>query len=291
VGDVVIDSAAATAISLSFLNKYEGMPIEGIVGYDLFSRFVVKIDYQNQKITLYEPSSFKYEGKGESIPITLEDNHPHIRAIVDGKYEGNFVIDCGARSSLTLYTPFVEEHDLVAKSDKTIDVLAGVGVGGKVMGKATRMQSIKIGDFVIPAPLTTLSSAKAGALSSEKTAGNIGGGILKRFTVIFDYGNKRMILEPNADFAYEDNLDMAGLWLTRENDTTKVDFVVDGSPAGNAGIKEGDVIVSVNGQPAKDLQLRDIRRTLMSGAGETVTLTISSAGQERTIDLTLQKLI
>jgi len=291
VGDVVIDSAAATAISLSFLNKYEGMPIEGIVGYDLFSRFVVKIDYQNQKITLYEPSSFKYEGKGESIPITLEDNHPHIRAIVDGKYEGNFVIDCGARSSLTLYTPFVEEHDLVAKSDKTIDVLAGVGVGGKVMGKATRMQSIKIGDFVIPAPLTTLSSAKAGALSSEKTAGNIGGGILKRFTVIFDYGNKRMILEPNADFAYEDNLDMAGLWLTRENDSTKVDFVVDGSPAGNAGIKEGDVIVSVNGQPAKDLSLRDIRQTLMSGAGNTVALTISSEGKERNIDLTLQKLI
>jgi outer membrane lipoprotein-sorting protein len=290
-GDVVIDSTSGAAISLKFLDKYEGMPIEGIVGYDLFSRFVVKIDYQNQKLTLYEPSSFKYQGKGQSIPITLENNHPHVKAIVDGKYEGNFVIDCGARSSLTLYTPFVEEHNLVAKSGKTIDVLAGVGVGGKVMGKATRMQSIKIGDFVIPAPLTNLSSAKAGALSSEKTAGNIGGGILKRFTVIFDYGDSRMILEPNANFAYEDNLDMAGLWLTRENDSTKVDFVVDDSPAANAGIKEGDVIVKINGQPAKDLQLRDIRRTLMSGAGEAVTLTINSAGKERTIDLKLEKLI
>jgi outer membrane lipoprotein-sorting protein len=291
VGDVVIDSAAATAISLSFLNKYEGMPIEGIVGYDLFSRFVVKIDYQNEKITLYEPSRFKYEGKGESIPITLEDNHPHVKAIVDGKYEGNFVIDCGARSSLTLHTPFVEEHNLLSNSGKKVDVLAGVGVGGKVMGKATRMQSIQIGDFIIPAPLTNLSSAKAGAFSSEKTDGNIGGGILKRFTVIFDYGNSRMILEPNANFAYEDNLDMAGLWLTRENDTTRVDFVVDDSPAGRAGVKEGDVIVSVNGKLAKDLQLRNIRQTLMSGPGNTVALTISSKGKERTIDLTLQKLI
>jgi C-terminal processing protease CtpA/Prc len=67
--------------------------------------------------------------------------------------------------------------------------------------------------------------------------------------------------------------------------------VVDDSPAANAGIKEGDVIVKINGQPAKDLQLRDIRQTLMSGAGETVTVTISSEGKERTIDLTLQKLI
>jgi len=290
-GDVVIDSASGATISLKFLDKYEGLPIEGIVGYDLFSRFVVMIDYQNQKLTLYQPSGFKYEGKGQSIPITLEDNHPHVKATVDGQYQGNFVIDCGARSSLTLYTPFVEEHNLVSKSGKTIDVLAGVGVGGKVMGKATRMQSIKIGDFVIPSPLTNLSSAKAGALSSEKTDGNIGGGILKRFTVIFDYGNSRMILEPNANFAYEDNLDMAGLWLTRENDTTKVDFVVDDSPAGNAGIKEGDVIVKINGQPAEELPLRDIRQTLMSGAGETVTLTISSEGQERSIDLKLEKLI
>jgi len=290
-GDVVVDSVSGATISLKFLNKYEGMPIQGILGYDVFSRFVVKIDYENEKLTLYEPSSFKYQGKGESIPITLENNHPHVKAIVDGQYEGNFVIDCGARSSLTLHTPFVEEHDLLAKTDKKIDVLGGVGVGGKVIGKATRVKSLQIGDFKIPAPLTNLSAAKAGAFSSEKTDGNIGGGILKRFTVIFDYGNSRMILEPNANFGYEDNLDMAGLWLTRENDTTKVDFVIEDSPARKAGIKEGDVVVKINGQPAKDLPLRDIRQTLMSGEGKTVTLIISSEGKERTIDLRLEKLI
>ena len=42
-GALVIDSVSGATISLSSLNKYEGMPVEGILGYDIFSRFVVKI--------------------------------------------------------------------------------------------------------------------------------------------------------------------------------------------------------------------------------------------------------
>jgi outer membrane lipoprotein-sorting protein len=289
--DLVIDSISGATIGLSHLNKYEGMPVEGILGYDIFSRFVVKIDYANQKLTLYEPSAFKYEGKGEVLPITLEQNHPHVKAIVDGQYEGTFVIDCGARSSLALHTPFVEKHDLMAKTGKKVDVFAGVGVGGKVMGKVTRVRSLQIGSFKIPAPLTSLASAQAGAFASERIDGNIGGGILKRFTVIFDYANSRMILEPNADFGYEDNLDMAGVWLTKENGTTRIDLVIEDSPAGRAGLKEGDVVVKIDGQSTKDLLLRDMRETLMSGEGKKVSLTISSEGKEKTVELVLQKLI
>jgi hypothetical protein len=290
-GDLVIDSASAVTIGLQALNKYEGMPVEGILGYDVFSRFVVKIDYENQKLTLYEPSTFKYQGKGEILPITLEGNHPHVRAIVDGQYEGNFVVDCGARSSLALHTPFVEKHDLLAKTGKKIEVFAGVGVGGKVMGKVTRVNDIQIGSFKIAAPLTSLASAEKGAFASQEIDGNIGGGILKRFTVIFDYANKRMILEPNSDFGYEDNLDMTGLWLTKENDTTRVDFVIEDSPAARAGIKEGDLVLRINGQSTKDLPLRDMREILMAGEGEKVTLMIVSEGEEKSMNLRLEKLI
>ena len=290
-GDLVIDSVSGATIGLSHLNKYEGMPVEGILGYDIFSRFVVKIDYESQKLTLYEPSSFKYQGKGEVLPITLENNHPHIGATVDGQYEGTFVIDCGARSSLALHTPFVEKHDLLAKTGKKIDVFAGVGVGGKVMGKVTRVKSLQVGGFKIPAPLTSLASAQAGAFASERIDGNIGGGILKRFTVIFDYSNSLMILEPNANFDYQDNLDMAGLWLTKDNDITRVDFVIEDSPAAKVGLREGDVVVKMNGKYTKDLLLRDMRDALMAGEGKKVSLTISSEGKEKSIELVLEKLI
>ena len=290
-GDLIIDSVSAATIGLKPLSKYEGLPVEGILGYDVFSRFVVKIDYEKQKLTLYEPSSFQYEGKGESLPITLEGNNPHIKAIIDGQYEGNFVIDCGARSSLSLHTPFVQKHDLLAKTGKKIEVFSGIGIGGKVKGKVTRVRSIQIGSFKMPAPLTTLASSEKGAFASEKIDGNIGGGILKRFTVIFDYPNSQMILEPNSDFGYEDNLDMAGLWLTKENGTTAVDFVIKDSPAAKSGIKEGDLVVKINGQSTKDLLLRDIRKMLKAGEGKTISLVINSEGKERSIELKLEKLI
>jgi membrane-associated protease RseP (regulator of RpoE activity) len=290
-GDLIIDSVSAATIGLKPLNKYEGMSVEGILGYDIFSRFVVKIDYENQKLSLYEPSSFEYEGKGETLPITLENNHPHIKAIIDGQYEGNFVVDCGARSSLALHTPFVQKYDLLAKTGKKIDVFSGIGIGGKVKGTVTRVKSIQIGSFKIPAPLTTLASSQAGAFASEKTDGNIGGGILRRFTVIFDYPNQRMILEPNSNFAYEDNLDMAGLWLTKDSGTTQVDFVIEDSPAAKAGIKEGDLIIKINGRNTKDLLLRDMREMLKASEGETVSLIINSEGKEKSIELQLEKLI
>jgi len=290
-GDLFIDSVSAGTISLKPLSKYEGMPDDGILGYDIFSKFVVKVDYENQKLTLYEPSSFKYEGRGEILPITLEESHPHVKAKIDGQYEGTFILDTGARSSLVLHTPFVQKHDLLSRTGKKIDVFSGIGVGGRAMGKVTRVKNIEIGNFNIPAPVTTLSSSEKGAFASEKIDGNIGGGILKRFTVIFDYPNKQMFLEPNANFSYEDDFDMAGLWLTKEGDTTRVDFVIKDSPADKAGIKEGNLVVKINGQSTKDLLLRDIRKMLQADQGKKISLIINSEGKEKNIKLKLKKLV
>jgi outer membrane lipoprotein-sorting protein len=258
-GDLIIDSVSAATISLKPLSKYEGMPDDGILGYDLFSKFVVKIDYENRKLTLYEPSSFEYTGKGEILPITLEGNNPHVKAKIDGQYEGTFVLDTGARSSLVLHTPFVQKHEALTKDAKKIDVFSGIGIGGKAPGKVTRVKSIEIGNFNILSPVTTLSSSEKGAFASEKIDGNIGGGILKRFTVIFDY--------------------------------PKVDFVVKDSPASKAGIKEGDLVLKINGQPTKDLLLRDIRDMFKAGDGKKISLIINSEGKEKSIELKLKKLI
>jgi carboxyl-terminal processing protease len=100
-----------------------------------------------------------------------------------------------------------------------------------------------------------------------------------------------MILEPNANFDYQDNLDMAGLWLTKDNGITRVDFVIEDSPAAKVGLREGDVVVKMNGESTRDLLLRDMREALMVGEGKKVSLIISSEGKEKSIELVLEKLI
>src|SRR5262245_38190475 len=42
--------------------------LDGILGREFFSEFVVEIDYPRRVVTLYEPSSFMYSGVGTVLP-------------------------------------------------------------------------------------------------------------------------------------------------------------------------------------------------------------------------------
>lgn len=64
------------------------------------------------------------------------------------------------------------------------------------------------------------------------------------------------------------------------------DCVVDGSPADLAGIKEGDIIVAIDGTPVADPDTALVR--LRSKApGDEATLTLKRDGEEQTVTLTL----
>lgn len=58
---------------------------------------------------------------------------------------------------------------------------------------------------------------------------------------------------------------------------------IEGSPAQKAGIRSGDVIVKVNGQPVTSLD--DAVHRILGPAGTAVTLTVLSAGQTRDVPL------
>lgn len=102
----------------------------------------------------------------------------------------------------------------------------------------------------------------SGTFARAGAAGNIGGAILRRFRVIFDYSRRRMILEPAAGFADPFDHDMSGLSLISDTPhfkTIKVLRVIDNSPAAEAGLKPDDLLVSIDGRPASGLRLAGIR--------------------------------
>jgi predicted metalloprotease with PDZ domain len=111
--------------------------------------------------------------------------------------------------------------------------------------------SLRIGDVELKAPITALCGDSAGVFTANNDAwiGNIGGEILRRFTVIFDYQAKRMTLEPNASVADPFEADMSGLSITAQTGPSHliVDFVVPSSPASEAGVSAGDSLVTING--------------------------------------------
>jgi hypothetical protein len=102
--------------------------VDGVIGYALFSRYAVEVDYRSRVVNLYEPKTYQYSGPGETIPIRVLSNVPFARVKIPisghKPLEGEFIVDMGAgRFTLILNTPLVESRNLLAVAQKTIEEL------------------------------------------------------------------------------------------------------------------------------------------------------------------------
>jgi hypothetical protein len=295
-GVELLDQTIA-AVSLKSLEPYEGRAIDGVLGYDFLSRFVVEIDYARKLIHLYDPQSYDYSGSGESFSITLEEGVPHVRAkiLLQGRdpIEGKFTVDIGSRGALSLTKPFTEQNQLLESVPKTMRAPFGAGVGGETKQLLGRVKGLWLGRFSIEEPVTGFSQDVRGALASPDHAGLIGGEILRRFTVIFDYSRLKMILEPNERFDEPYEYDMSGLFLIAEGPDFKrfkVHRVLKGSPAAEAGVREGDEMVTLDDRPATEFTLEQIRQ-LFKQEGREVQLSIQRGEEQLHFKLKLRSLI
>lgn len=255
---VEVTGQTVATVPLSRIEELMGRAIDGILGYDFISRFVVRIDYENLTLDLYDKSSYQYEGEGVIVPMELEENTPRIEGSITPPGREpipcRFLVDTGARTAIKFARPFVENHDLLSALPKKFFHEAGFGIGGASKSYVGRISSVEIGGLSFHSPVCEFSMDEGGAGADPNNAGLLGGEILSRCTVVFDYEQALMILEPNANSGKPFNEDMCGItWTTggRGDFTTfTVLRVVADSPAAAAGIKEGDRLVSIDGEPA-----------------------------------------
>jgi hypothetical protein len=285
-GGAVIKNQLFMSVALDSLYPANGTHMVGMVGYETFRRFVTRIDYGAKTITLIDPKYFDPKDAGTAVPIAFNGN----AAIVSGSYDGipgQFQIDTGARSSLTLDAPFVAANHVLDKAPRGVDAVDGWGIGGASRAHAVRGGILKIGPSIeIDHPVTGFGTDKAGAFADPSQAGNIGGGILKRFVITFDYANKVMYIKPAAGpIADLDTYDRAGTWFNVEPEGFKVIDVTAGGPAEAAGLKVGDVITAVDGKPFAALALPDLRMRLRDDPVGTVVTFHLASGKDLKITL------
>jgi len=70
-GDVDLPATTMVVAELAQLESRIGHEIGGIVGADVFKRYVVTIDYSAQTIALSNPRTFSYQGAGEVLSIRI----------------------------------------------------------------------------------------------------------------------------------------------------------------------------------------------------------------------------
>jgi hypothetical protein len=287
VGDAVLRNQVLSVTPFEDQEPIEGTPMAGLVGYEVFSRFITRIDYGAGMITLMDTRNFDPRDAGTPVKFVF---HAHIPEVT-GTFEGlpaRYSIDTGARFELMLTKSFAAQADLRAKHPQGIDSVYGWGVGGAVRGYVTRASEMSLGDVKVNDVITDLSLQDRGGLS-----GSIGGGILKRFVVTFDYAHQTIYLKarprPIADTG---TFDRAGMWVNASSQGFEIVDVVKGAPADEAGLHVGNMILAVDGEAVAKLHLYDLRQRLRDDPPETVvTFRVKDGPAVKDVRVTLRNLI
>jgi hypothetical protein len=291
IGSAHLDDQAFVVIALESFGAVEGRPITGIVGYEVFKRFIVRTDYERQLITLADAASFEYSGSGTRVPFTFGDTDPVVTGEIDG-LEGAFTLDTGSRASLDLSSPFVARHDLVKHWDAHFQGVSGWGAGGAARGYFARAKMFLLGGIPVPDPVVGLSEQHKGSESDIYVAGNVGAGILKRFNIVWDYPHLQIFFERNRNYEERDVFDRAGLWVNLGSHGFVVVDVIGGGPAESAGLEADDEIVSVDGRLAGgDLSLTEFRRQEKGVPGTSLVLNVLRGTKSLRITLVLRDLV
>lgn len=288
IGGFTLRDQTFATFAMAGLSRVEGVLPAGLVGYEVARRAVVTIDYARQVMTLTDPAHFTPPRDAIAVKFSFNEHLPQVDGSLDG-IPGKFDIDTGSRATVDILSPFAAKHNLIEKYRPAAEAITGWGVGGAARGRPTRAGELRLGDVRITQPMIEISTQTKGAFASPYVAGNVGSGLLRRYTLTLDYARQMLYFQPNAEAHGPFVVDRSGLWLMLEPDlqTARVLDVAPGSAAAAAGIAVGDLITGADGVGLTALTLPGLRKRLAQPAGHEVELSLSRQGAARHVTLRL----
>jgi S1-C subfamily serine protease len=170
------------------------------------------------------------------------------------------------------------------------DVLAmkGISLGGNTQSWMTRGKAMRFASVSLNRPVIAISEE-----DTKRAGGQLGYGVLRRFTITFDYSRKQAYLQPNAALKQPFEFDHAGFIMASygaEFSGLKIFMVIGDTPAAAAGLRDGDEILTIDGKPASSFGLDGARAYFERETG-TRTLTVRRGEQTLTVQVQLRSLV
>lgn len=270
------------------LRNYLGADVQGILGYELFSRFIVSIDYARKELILTKPDRYKPKRRAEKIKISVEDTKPYFVTTIgvtdSAKVKVKLLIDSGASHGLILEP---DSNDSLRVPDKYVKSIIGRGLGGVITGKIGRISSIAFGKFNVkdvianfPDPNSYMDTLKTSRAVYRN--GAVGGELLSRFRVTFDFPKENLYLVKTNASKKKFYYNMSGLTLKAKGSKLEhfeITDVREKSPADMVGIKVGDLVTKINGIPTDQLDLNSMNSFFNLKPGKKINVELDRQGE------------
>ncbi len=311
-----------------------GLTIHGIIGYDLMKDFVVEINYGQEKITFYKHQKFKKKKirKFKKFELTFFNKKPYIYVHVQFKKETSpvrmkLLIDSGGSDALWL---FEGSHKQIVSPENYFEDYLGEGLSGIIFGKRSKVHKLILGDYHLKEATVSYPDSSAIVIARKHLDrnGSIGGMVLGRFRVVFDYKNARVYLKKGPKYQRAFNYNMSGIELVyngqelvrqRQNISNpkpdrysengnmnillkhtynfifkpsyKIFSIRENSPAYQVGLRKGDVLLSINNKAAHHFKLEEIIHRFYSRPNRKFKIKVSRNGIEKSYSFRLKKVI
>lgn len=273
------------------LSRQLGQPLAGVLGDDVLRSAAISLDYDRLSTEWYPPENFRPPaGEAHRVRIAWVNGLPTIRVHLrlEGKtIEAPLTLSTGSPDVFVLPQSLLPTRVASTLASRRLPAVATT-CKGTFPGWQVRAEWAELAGYRLSSPLVTILDSAA-----TTPSGWIGGRILEKFRLLLALGTDQLWLIPNRQFIFPLEADASGLLLEATGPAYNrydVISVVAGSPAAQAGVQVGDRLVSVDGEPAENLTLDQLRRVLRQ-AGQRVQLVVEQAGRRRSLTLALQRLL
>jgi len=211
------------------------------------------------------------------MPLTIKVANNHT-------LDGRFLVDLGASDAIALNSNTAARMQLnrVLTNIKKKIYDTG-GVGGSRTDYIFRAKSITAAEHEIENIYISYSGNTQGAMADSRYDGLIGNALFERFDVIIDFARCEIWLRPNKNINTEIKFD-SGMTLTPKSDCWIVNGLIEGGNAHKAGVKRGDVIISINGLSPEKIDLRRLRQMNRSAEDWTIVVKRDNINSEFTFE-------
>lgn len=285
---LTVDSLNFHINDYSILTAVYGERIDGIIGYAVISRYIMKLNYDSLKLSFYTNGTIRYPRDGYLLKPTFNMLVSQEMRVKDARsVYSRFLFDLGAGLCMLLSRDFVNDSSIIHKKRKRW-VKEGEGLGGKIDMELTVIREVKIGPYKFKNVPIYVFDDVYNVTSYPYMGGLIGNDILRRFNVILNYANGDIYLSPNAHFSDLFDYSYSGVELYLIQGVILIGDIAKGSPAEASGLKEGDQVLAVNKDFSQNLNQYKI---LMQVPNERVKLVIRREGVIMEIEFKVKSIL